>query len=91
VGAREALEMGLVNRVVADGDGRAAAEELARELARFPQTCMREDRLSLLEQDGLPEAEAMRGEFDHGLRSLAEVQAGLERFRAGAGRHGGFE
>jgi enoyl-CoA hydratase len=91
VGAREALEMGLVNRVVADGDGRAMAEELARALARFPQTCMREDRLSLLEQDGLPEAEAMRGELGHGLRSLAEVQAGLEQFRAGAGRHGGFE
>ena len=35
---------------------RAAAEELARELAAFPQTCLREDRLSLLEQDGLEEA-----------------------------------
>jgi enoyl-CoA hydratase len=67
------------------------SEELARALARFPQTCMREDRLSLLEQEGLSEAEATRGELDHGLRSLAEVQAGLERFRAGAGRHGNFE
>ena len=52
---------------------------------------MREDRLSLLEQDGLEEAEAIANEFRHGMRSLAEVQDGLERFRAGAGRHGSFE
>src|SRR6202007_2407595 len=91
VGAEEALAIGLANRVVADGESRAAAEELARELARFPQTCMREDRMSVLEQEGLSEGEAMAGEFQHGLRSLAEVQVGLERFRAGAGRHGAFD
>ena len=91
VPAPEALSMGLVNRVVPVGSSRAAAEELAHELARFPQTCMREDRLSLLEQEGLSEADAMARELEHGLRSLAEVQQGLERFRAGAGRHGSFE
>ena len=91
VEAREALEMGLVNRVVPHGSSRGAAEELARELAGFPQTCMREDRLSVLEQWGLSEEEAIAGELDHGVRSLAEVQAGLERFRSGAGRHGSFE
>ena len=91
VGASEALSMGLVHRVVADGSSRPAAEELARELARFPQTCMREDRLSMLEGVGRPEAEAMAGELRHGMRSLAEVQKGLERFRGGAGRHGSFE
>jgi enoyl-CoA hydratase len=91
VGAEEALAIGLVNRVVPVGGSRAAAEELAHTLAAFPQTCMREDRLSLLEQDGLDEADALAGELAHGMRSLAEVQAGLERFRAGAGRHGSFE
>jgi enoyl-CoA hydratase len=91
VEAREALEMGLVNRVVPDGSSRGAAEELARELAGFPQTCMREDRLSVLEQAGRSEAEAMAGELEHGIRSLEQVQAGLERFRSGAGRHGSFE
>jgi enoyl-CoA hydratase len=91
VGAAEALEIGLANRVVPTGDSRAAAEELARELARFPQQCLREDRLSLLEQEGLDERAAMANELEHGLRSLAEVQGGLERFRAGAGRHGAFE
>ena len=91
VEAREALAMGLVNRVVPDGESLGAAQELAHELAGFPQTCLRQDRLSLLEQWGHDEETAMAGELEHGLRSLAEVQAGLERFRAGAGRHGSFE
>jgi enoyl-CoA hydratase len=91
VPAREALDMGLVNRVVPDGTSRSAAEELARQLAAFPQTCLREDRLSLLEQDGLDEPAALANEFAHGLRSLEEVRAGLEKFRAGAGRHGAFD
>jgi enoyl-CoA hydratase len=91
VGAREALAMGLVNRVVADGSSRAAAEALARELSAFPQRCLREDRLSLLESMGLDEAAALASEFAHGLRSLADVDAGLARFRAGAGRHGAFD
>jgi enoyl-CoA hydratase len=90
VSAAAALEFGLVNRVVPDGSSRAAAEELAHQLAQFPQTCMREDRLSLLEQDGLDEAAAIANELQHGSRSLTEVQAGLERFRGGAGRHGSF-
>jgi enoyl-CoA hydratase len=91
VGAPEAFEIGLVNRVVGPGESRAAAEALARELAAFPQTCMREDRLSVLEQDGLGEREAIENELGHGVRSLKDVAAGLERFRAGAGRHGSFE
>jgi enoyl-CoA hydratase len=91
VGASEAFEIGLANRVVATGSSRAEAESLARELARFPQTCMREDRLSLLESLALNEVDALANEFGHGVRSLADVAAGLERFRAGAGRHGSFE
>ncbi|HEV3128272.1 MAG TPA: crotonase/enoyl-CoA hydratase family protein [Solirubrobacteraceae bacterium] len=90
VGAEEAQAFGLANRVVADGESRPAAEELARELAAFPQTCLRQDRLSMLEQWGLDEAAALTNELEHGLISLGEVQAGLERFRGGAGRHGAF-
>ncbi len=91
VDASEALSIGLVNRVVGPGESLAAAQELARSLAQFPQTCMREDRLSLLEQEGLDDRRAMSIEFEHGLRSLAEVQSGLERFRSGSGRHGAFD
>ena len=91
VPADEALAMGLVNRVVPDGESLHAARALARELAALPQTCLRRDRLSLLEQEGLDEPAALANEFGHGLRSLEDVQAGLQRFREGAGRHGAFE
>ncbi|MEU7745968.1 crotonase/enoyl-CoA hydratase family protein [Nonomuraea sp. NPDC049158] len=90
VGAREAYEMGLANRVVPPGTARRQAEELAREIAGFPQTCLRGDRLSALEQDGLPEREAMRNELRHGLVSLPDAAGGAARFAAGAGRHGTF-
>jgi enoyl-CoA hydratase len=90
VQAAEALEIGLINRLVPAGQSRAAAEELAHELASYPQTCMREDRLSLLEQAGLAEPAALSNELRHGIRSLREAAKGIERFRAGAGRHGSF-
>jgi enoyl-CoA hydratase len=88
VDAAEALAIGLVNRVVPTGTSLAASQELAGQLAALPQTCLRHDRLSLLEQEALPEPVALAGELRHGMLSLADVEAGLERFRAGAGRHG---
>lgn len=90
VGAREAYEMGLANRVVPSGEARSRAEELAREIARFPQACLRGDRLSALEQEGLGEAEAMRNELRRGLMSLPGARDGAARFAGGAGRHGRF-
>jgi enoyl-CoA hydratase len=89
VPAAEALAMGLVNRVVPRGAARAAAEELARQIASFPQAGVRGDRLALLDGlDGTLE-EAMRRELDHGRRSLEEGGlAGAARFTAGEGRHG---
>ena len=78
VGAAEAHAIGLVNRVVPGGGSRAAAEALAHELARFPQTCLREDRLSLLEQDGL-ERGRRAGERARARCSLAGGRAGRAR------------
>jgi enoyl-CoA hydratase len=89
VPAPEAYQMGLVNRLVEPGRARAAAEEMAAELAALPQTCLRNDRLSALEQQGLAEPEAMAGELRRGLESLAaDAVAGAARFAAGEGRHG---
>ncbi|NUR25004.1 MAG: crotonase/enoyl-CoA hydratase family protein [Catenulispora sp.] len=88
VGADEALAWGLANRVVPDGTVRAAAEALAAEIAALPQSCLREDRLSALEQEGLSEDEALRNELRHGQVSMAESVAGAQRFADGAGRHG---
>lgn len=93
VGAKEALEMGLANRVVPHGQSRAAAEELARQIAKFPQGCLRSDRQSAYEQWGLEQPEAMRHEFALGLATIrsGETVAGAARFAAGAGRHGDFK
>lgn len=91
VRADEALAMGLVNRVVAPGETRAAAEELARSITVFPQACMRADRASALAQWGLDEATAMGRELAGGVEVLAREGAeGMRRFVAGEGRHGRF-
>lgn len=90
VDAAEALSMGLVNRVVPAGEERAAAEELAAEIARFPQTCACQDRLSLLEQEGMAEPEALANEWEHGRISVTDAVAGARRFAEGAGRGGSF-
>lgn len=92
VEAREALQMGLVNRVVPAGMAKEAAIQLAHQIAAFPQTCMRGDRQSAIEQFDLPFDKAMANEFKHGLASLAkEAVQGATRFAKGAGRHGQFK
>lgn len=92
VGASEALSMGLVNRVVPQGDARMAAEALAHEIARFPQVCMRNDRISAYEQWSLSLDQALAREFDFGIDTLrsGEAVAGAQRFASGKGRGGDF-
>ena len=84
VDAEEALRIGLVDRVVEPGTALAAAQELARELAAYPQECLRNDRQSVLDQE-----QGMARELELGLASLAAGAAeGARRFAGGAGRHG---
>jgi enoyl-CoA hydratase/carnithine racemase len=91
VSAAEALSMGLANRVVPKGTARQAAESLAREIAAFPQVCLRGDRMSAYEQFDLSLEDALANEFHHGLNALKEeTSAGATRFTSGAGRHGSF-
>lgn len=91
VDAQEAMAMGLANRLAADGEARAVAEELARQIAAFPQACMLADRKSAFDQWDLPLAEALRREGRDGAPIVAmEGKAGALRFAGGAGRHGRF-
>ena len=91
VGAEEALAMGLVNRVVAPGESLAAAQQLAAQIAAFPQGCMLADRASAYAQWDLPLAQALQQEGVHGAPIVAlEGRAGAARFASGAGRHGKF-
>ena len=89
VGADEALAMGLANRIVDDGQALTAALELARQIAAFPQQCMKADRASAHAQWDLPIAQALQQEGAGGFAVVeAEAIAGAARFAAGAGRHG---
>jgi enoyl-CoA hydratase len=92
VGAQEALDMGLANRLVAEGSCREQAEKLAREISRFPQNCVRHDRLSAYEQWDLDIEAATVNEYRHGQSVIGsqETLLGATRFRDGAGRHGAF-
>ncbi len=92
VKADEALLMGLCNRVVEVGTARKAAEKMARQIAAFPQTCLRSDRRSTYEQWELSERRALAREFELGQRAIdEEALEGASRFASGAGRHGSFE
>jgi len=93
VDAAEALQMGLANRVVEEGQALAAALDLAQQLSRFPQNCLRSDRLSACEQWDLPLEAALRNEYERGLAVIdsRETVEGAARFASGKGRHGDFD
>ena len=91
VPAEECERIGLCERVVSDGESRAAAEALAHEIARFPQVCMRADRRSVWLQEGLSELDGLRAEWACSAAMVErEGAAGAARFAAGKGRHGDF-
>lgn len=91
VEAREALQMGLANRVVPVGESLTAAHDLAEQIAGFPQLCMRADRDSSYRQWDLLLDAALRSEGAAGVPIVfAEGAAGAQRFVEGEGRHGRF-
>lgn len=93
VGAQEALQMGLANRVVPDGKALDEAISIAKQLIMFPQLCMNTDRDSAYyaAYEAKSFEDAMRNEFSHGIDVVAaEGQSGAAKFKAGAGRHGRF-
>ena len=93
VSGEEARMMGLANRLVEPGQALPEALALARQLAAFPQRCLRSDRLSSYQQWGLSLDDALRLETHLGREVIAsgETLAGAMRFAKGAGRHGVFE
>lgn len=93
VGAVEAFNIGLANRVAEDGEALKTAQELAASMTKFPQTCMRNDRLSAYTQWNFSINEAMQKEFGFGMTTIQsnETLEGAKRFASGKGRHGSFE
>jgi enoyl-CoA hydratase len=90
VAAIEALQIGLVERIVEPGRALEEAQSLAQQIAEFPQGSLRADRWSMLSQWSLSLDEAARAEHRGGLDVLVtgEAQEGARRFVEGAGRHG---
>ncbi|MFN6119417.1 MAG: crotonase/enoyl-CoA hydratase family protein [Actinomycetes bacterium] len=93
VSGEEAQRMGLANRLVPTGRALDEAIALARQIAAFPQVCLRGDRRSSYDQWSLPLDEALARETELGLATIrsGETVAGAGRFAAGAGRHGAFD
>ena len=93
VSGEEALQMGLVNRLVEPGKALETASELAHALAAFPQHGLRADRMSVYEQWALSWEDARQNELKHGLQVLAsgESRTGAQRFTSGEGKHGKFK
>lgn len=92
VGAAEALDWGLANRIVPDGETRDAAVALGWELSRFPQLCLRTDRQSAHTQWDQPLDAALKAEGRGGVAPLeAEALTGAARFASGKGRGGAFD
>ena len=90
VDAEEALQIGLCEYVVPEGDARAKAEALAHDIARFPQSCMRADRRSVRAQHGLSMREALRQEWRGSKAEVTKGIKGAARFTSGKGRGGDF-
>jgi len=91
VSAKDALSMGLVTRITNTGGARKAAEELALNIAKFPQIAMNSDRRSMYYQEGRAEADAIQMEAEYAETAKQnEAQSGAAQFAAGAGRHGKF-
>ncbi|MCF6320532.1 MAG: crotonase/enoyl-CoA hydratase family protein [Rhizobiaceae bacterium] len=93
VDSEEAFSIGLANRVVNPGKALEGAMELANDIIQHPQTCLRSDRQSMLEQWSLGEEDAMRNENKLGLATMhsGETLSGAIRFSDGEGRHGDFK
>jgi len=89
VTAEECERIGLCEYVVPEGEARTKAEELAHQIAAFPQICVRADRRSTRAQHGLTVREALIQEW-HNSRAVLEAEgiAGAKRFSSGEGRHG---
>ncbi len=88
VDAREASAWGLVDRVVPSGTARSVAEQLAHEIAEFPQACLRADRYASITQWGMEISAALRAEAQGGELPLHSAAAGASRFVNGEGRGG---
>jgi len=90
VEAEECEKIGLCEYLVEDGEAVARAQALARDIAKFPQACLRRDRQSARAGWGAPLHEGLIEEWKSRVIVEEEGIAGAKRFSEGAGRGGSF-
>ncbi len=70
VPAEACYRIGLCEKIVPEGEACAAAEAMAREIARFPQGAVLADRRSIIETRGLPTREALKPGWANGVDAI---------------------
>lgn len=89
--AEECLRIGLCEYITEPGNARAFAEDLAQQIAVFPQAALLADKRSMIECHGMPFHEALKREWANGVDAVRkEGAAGAAQFSSGTGRHGDF-
>lgn len=89
--AKEAFEMGLVNRIVATGTALGQAVNLANCIAKFPQAALNHDRNSLYSAvyDSQNFDTSLQNEIMYTSQEVVdEIKAGVQKFFQGIGRSG---
>jgi enoyl-CoA hydratase/carnithine racemase len=84
-GASEAAALGLINRVVPDGELEREARELASEFAAKPETAVRIGRAAFMRQTDLDYRRSIANAVED-FSNIAATDAAQERFRAFAER-----
>lgn len=91
VKAKEAFEMGLVNRIVATGTSLGQAVQLAHSITKFPQAALNHDRRTIYAAvyDSQSFNNAIQNEIMYTSKEIMEeMKKGIELFKSGVGRGG---
>ncbi|CAF2350545.1 unnamed protein product [Rotaria sp. Silwood2] len=81
VTAQEAFHIGLINRLVPDGQCLLEAIQLAKDILRFPYECMNTDRMSAYFSVSNTIDDSLKNEYEHGIKLIErESISGAKHF-----------
>jgi enoyl-CoA hydratase/carnithine racemase len=93
VDAQEAFNIGLINRLVPDGQSLSEAIKLAKDILRFPYECMNTDRLSAHFAVSNSVDDGLKREYDYGRKIIAleSIQGAQHFIEQKQGRGGKYD
>ena len=90
--SEECYKIGLCEYIVDNNTSREKAEEIALDISRFPQECVRADRKSIINQTNLNIKKGLEFEWYNSCNVFKkEGIEGANKFKKGYGRHGDFK